>query len=350
MLGGEEGRGPEQGQELPPWRNRSSSGDRGGPGGRIPPHNIEAERSVLGAILINNTSLSYVLDTGLESRDFYTQAHQKIFECEMALSERGEPVDMITLQSALRDRGWYEVVGGTEALTKLFEDTFAVGNITKYAKIVREKAILRRVIECAGEIGAGAFEPIEDTEEFLDEAERKMLSVADTKLTKTFSSIKDVLVKNIETIEMLSQRKSEVVGLPTGFHDFDRLTSGLRGGQLVIIAARPAMGKTSLFLSAVQNISLTGPNVCALFSLEMSDEELVTRLLAGAAKIDSRRLKTGRLADRDWQRLAGAADQLSQAKIFIDDSGDLTVMDIRARCRRLLTVEKRLDLIVVDYL
>jgi replicative DNA helicase len=321
------------------------------PGGRLPPHNLEAERSVLGAILLNNESFHKVVDVGLEARDFYREVHQKIFDALHALAERGEPVDLVTLTAALRDRGWYEQIGGTATLTSLFEDAFAVGNVTYYAKIIREKALLRRVIETASEITAEAFDNVEDTEAFLDEAERKIFGVSDSKLNKSFASMQSILVENMHAIEELAQKKSDVIGLATGFHDFDKLTSGLRGGQLMILAARPAMGKTSLFLSAAQNIALSANRpVVAIFSLEMSKEELGFRFLSGLARIDSKRLKVGRLADRDWTRLAQAADALSKSKIFIDDSGDLTVMDIRARCRRLVSMEKRLDLIVVDYL
>ncbi len=314
------------------------------------PNNIEAERSVLGAVLLNNELIHRVTEAGIESRDFYRESHRKIFEAMVALAERSEPVDLVTLTAALRDRGSYEHVGGNATLTSLFEDSFAASNVSHYAKIVREKALLRRIIETASEIIGEALDGIEDTEAFLDETERRILSVADTRLTKSFASMQEVLVENMHTIEELAQRKSDVIGLATGFKDFDNVTGGLRPGQLVIIAARPAMGKTSFFLSAVQNISMTTRGVVAVFSLEMSQEELGFRFLSGLSRIDAKRLKIGRLVDRDWPKLAQAADCLSKSKIFIDDSGDLSVMDVRARCRRLLSVEKRLDLIVVDYL
>ncbi|MCM2276794.1 MAG: replicative DNA helicase [Oligoflexia bacterium] len=326
-------------------------GPHGVPGGRIPPHNTEAERSVLGAILLNNESVHRVLEIGLEARDFYRDAHQKIFEVLLALAERGEPLDLVTLTSALRDRGTFESVGGTVTLTSLFEDSFAVGNVGYYAKIVREKALLRRVIDTVGEIQAEAFEGVEDMEVFMDETERKIFTVADAKQNKSFTSMQEILTQNIHMIEEMGQRKSDVIGLQTGFNDFDKLTSGLRPGQLVILAARPAMGKTSLFLSSAQNIAATSKSVVAIFSLEMSKEELGFRFLSMMSRIDSKRLKIGRISTQEeWGRLAKAADLLSKSKIFIDDSGDLTVMDIRSRCRRLLSHEKRLDLIVVDYL
>ncbi len=318
--------------------------------GRIPPHNLEAERSVLGAVLVQNDAFFRVTEVGLEPRDFYRESHQKIFEVVLSLSEKGEPIDLVTLTSVLRDRGWYDSVGGTATLTGLFEDTFAVANVAHYAKIVREKALLRRMIDVTGEIAANAFEGVEDIEDFLDRAEQKVFSVSDIKLTRSFASMQEILVDNMHTIEELSQKKENVTGLSLGFHEFDRVTSGVQPGQLIIIAGRPAMGKTSLVLSAAQNAATTKKAVIALFSLEMSKDELGFKFLSGLARIDSKRLKIGRLADRDWPRLAQAADQLSKAKIFIDDSGDLSVMDMRARCRRLLSKEKRLDLVVVDYL
>jgi replicative DNA helicase len=356
MLGGS---GPGGGGELEfngaPHRERALSErvpgiTAGITGGRLPPHNLEAERSVLGAILVNNDAIHRVLEIGLEARDFYREIHQKIFEVLISLSERGEAVDLVTLTSALRDRNWYEIVGGTATLTSLFEDTFAVSNVVHYAKIIREKALLRRMIDTAAEITADAFDGVEDVEAYLDEAERKVFAVSDIKLSKSFSSMQQILVENMHTIEELSQKKEVVTGLATGFHDFDKITSGLHGGQLVIIAGRPAMGKTSLVLSVAQNAAIAKKAVVALFSLEMSKEELGFRFLSGPSRIESKRLKVGRLADRDWPRLAQAADQLSKSKIYLDDSGDLTVMDMRARCRRLLSMEKRLDLIVVDYL
>ncbi len=325
--------------------------DMGGdPIGRIPPHNLEAERSVLGACLLNNEAIHRVMEVGLEARDFYRENHQKIFESVFNLTSRGEPADLVTMTAHLRDKGWYEAVGGSAALTSLFEDTFAIGNVTHYAKIVREKALLRRVIEVTSEISAEAYSGIEDTEVFLDDTERRILGVADTHLTKSFASMQEILVANMHAIEELAARKSDVIGLPTGFSGYDRLTGGLRAGQLIILAARPAMGKTSMFLSMAQHMATSAKAVVCIFSLEMSKEELGLRFLSGMARIDSKRLKIGRIADREWQRLAGAADQLSKSKIFIDDSGDLTVMDIRSRCRRLVAVEKKVDLIVVDYL
>lgn len=317
---------------------------------RVPPHNAEAERSVLGAILLNNEAVHRVVEVGIEPRDFYLEAHQKIFDVLLQLSQRGHALDLVTLSASLKDRGLYEVCGGQATLTALVEDTFAVGNVSHYAKIVRDKALVRRLIDACSEIISDAFQGVENVEAFMDDAEKKVFSVSNAKLTKSFSSMQEILVNNMHSIEEASSKGSAVTGLATGFTEFDRITAGLHPGQLIVVGGRPAMGKTSLVVSAAQSAALQSKAVIALFSLEMSKEELGMRLLSGNAKIDSKRLRLGRLVDRDWPRLASAADQLSKAKIYIDDSGDLTVMDMRARCRRLQSVEKKLDLVIVDYL
>ncbi len=319
-------------------------------GGRVPPHHAEAERSVLGAILLNNESIYRVLEIGLGAGDFYNESHQRIFEILLTLSERSQPIDLITLTAALRDRGWFDRVGGASTLTGLFEDVFAIGNVMHYAHIVRDTAILRRMIQVSAEIAAEAYQGVHDIETYLDDAERRVFSISETKLTKSFLSIREVLVDNMHAIEELSHHGTDVTGLATGFYDFDCLTTGFRAGQLIIIAARPAMGKTSLFLSIVQNMAVHAKAVIAIFSLEMSKEELGFRFLSGVAHMSSKKLKAGRIEKNDWQNLLNAADHISKAKIYIDDSSDITVMDIRARCRRLLAAEKKLDLIVVDYL
>ena len=333
-----------------PRRDRKGKNQRGSGGSRVPPHNTEAERSILGVILASNKVMFQVLETGLEARDFYRDSHQKIFEVLVALSEKGEPLDLITLTSSLRDRGTYDQVGGSEALTSLFDDNFALSNVNYYADIVRKKALLRRMIDAATEIATDAFDGVEDVEGYLDEAERKVFAVSDNKATKTFSSMREILVANMDAIERMSQQNRNVTGVSTGFNDFDKLTSGLQSGQLIIVAGRPAMGKTSLVLSAAQNAAIAHKAVVAIFSLEMTREELGFRLLSGVARVDSKRLKIGRIADREWAQLSRGADALAKARIHIDDTGDLTVMDMRAKCRRLLATEKKVDLVVVDYL
>jgi len=315
-----------------------------------PPHHLEAERSILGAVLVQNEIMDLVLDGGLEERDFYLDAHQKIFSAASELYKRRDPVDLVTLTSFLRDKNWFDLVGGTTTLTSLFEDAFTVGNVSSYVKVVREKAVQRRMVSACTQIIHNVFDGIEDTEAFLDEAERNVFSVAEKNNPKTFTEIKSILMENIASIEEMAEQKKNVTGLATGFKELDSLTTGLHPGQTVVIAARPGMGKTSWILSSVQHAAIASQSVVAFFSLEMSKEELGFRFLSGLSRIDSRKLKVGKLADRDWPKLAEAADKLAKAKIFIDDRGGLTVMEIRSRCRRLMQSEKKLDLIVVDYL
>lgn len=318
---------------------------------RVPPNELKAELAVLSAILVQNDAYYRASDAGLEARDFYRDSHQKIFTIMQELAERSEPIDMVTLTSGLKTKGWFESVGGVASLTSLFEDSFiAASNVGHYAKIVRDKALLRRVIETSAEIAGDAFDGVENVEAFLDDAEKKMFMVSDSKLSKAFSPMREILVENMTLIEELAQKKQNVTGLETGFERFDKLTAGLQPGQLIIIAGRPAMGKTSLVLSLAQHAAVVGKGVVAIFSLEMAKAELGFKLLSGLARIDSKRLKVGRLVDRDWGKLATAAGQLSETKIHIDDSGDLSVMDMRARCRRLHAMEKKIDLIIVDYL
>jgi replicative DNA helicase len=328
----------------------ASRGSGGAGSSKVPPHSLEAERSVLGVILLKNDAIFEVQEHGLEARDFYVSAHQKIYDVLSALARKGEPLDLLSLTNALRDRQWFEEVGGTSALTALLDDTFAVSNVAHYAQIVRSKAQLRRMIETCTDIVEESFGPVEDLESFLDDVERRVFEVSDTQANKTFASMNELLVQAMTRIEELAQRKADVTGVETGFRDFDRLTTGLHPGQIVIVAARPGMGKTSWFLSALQHAAIKSKKSVALFSLEMSAQEILFKLLSGHARINSRSLKLGRLMDRDWQRLAQAADELNKSSIHIDDSGTLSVLDIRARCRRLLAREKKLDLIVVDYL
>ncbi len=322
-----------------------------GSGLRVPPHELKAELAVLSAILVQNDAYYRASDAGLEARDFYRESHQRIYTVIQELAERSEPIDLVTLTAGLKGKGWFEAVGGSAALTSLFEDSFfAASNVGHYAKIVRDKALLRRVIDTSAEIAGEAFDGVDNVEAFLDEAEKKMFSVSDSKASKGFSPMREVLVENMTMIEELAQKKQSVTGMETGFERYDRLTAGLQPGQLIIIAGRPAMGKTSLVLSIAQHAAVAKGGVVAVFSLEMSKAELGFRFLSGLARIDSKRLKVGRLADRDWAKLAQAAGQLSEARVHIDDSGDLSVMDMRARCRRLHAMEKKIDLIIVDYL
>ena len=269
---------------------------------KVPPHSIEAERSALGAILLKNDAFYQVQEVGIEGRDFYHSAHQKIFEVIQALAQRNEPIDLLTLTQALKDRQWFEAVGGSVALTTLLEETFAVSNVAHYAQIIRSKAQLRRMIDTCSDIVEESFGPVEDMEAFMDDAEKRVFAVSDTKANKTFSTMTELLVGAMTRIEELAQQKQDVTGVSTGFKDFDRLTTGLHPGQIVVLAARPGMGKTSWFLSALQHAAVRDKKVVALFSLEMSKEELCFKMISGLARINARNLKQGRLLDREIGR------------------------------------------------
>ncbi len=316
------------------------------------PHDLDAERSVLGALLVNNSALDQVRETGLENRDFFLDAHQKIYETSCHLSDNGQPVDLITLSSVLKDRGWYEQVGGIQTLTSLFDQaSFQIANVVFYGKMVREKALQRRVIETCSLIMDEGLSGVENTENYIDLAETRMFEVSQNKVQRTFSTLGEVISGNMTRVqELFLSGAKDVVGTATGFTDFDKLTTGLHPGQVMVLAARPGMGKTSWFISALLHASVTQGSVAALFSLEMSKEELGFRFFSGISRIDSRRLKTGALAKEEFRRLMTAAEQLGQAKIHIDDTPALSVLDLRSRCRRLKAKEKKLDLIVVDYL
>jgi replicative DNA helicase len=310
---------------------------------------LEAERSVLGALLLDGNAYHKVLDVGLEPEDFYREAHAKIFECVRDLVARAEPVDLITLTNSLKDRTQFEQVGGSPYITGLFEDSYSSAHITHYSRIVKEKAILRRMISAVNDISEKAYGGVDDVEEFLDLAEKSIFEVTDSKIRQSFSGISEIVSGNLHLLEELASRKSTITGLPTGFRDLDEKTSGLHPGNLVVIAGRPAMGKTSFVLNIAERSAINHKKSVAVFSLEMAKEELGFRFLSGVARIDASRLKTGRLQERDWKDLAKAAGKLGDTRIFIDDTPAITVLEMRARCRRLLA-DRGLDLVIVDYL
>ena len=316
------------------------------------PQDLDAEKSVLGAILVNNSTLDAVRENGLENRDFFLENHQKIYEISCFLSDNGKPVDMVTLTSSLRDRGWYDQVGGIAILTGLYDQaSFQIANVVHYGKIVRDKALQRRLIETCSEIMDEGLTGIENTENYIDVAETKIFEVSQKKMQRSFSSLGEVVSENMLKVQELYQSGGKgVVGLGMGFHEFDQITTGLHPGQVMILAARPGMGKTSWFISALLHTSVVQKNVTALFSLEMSKDELGFKFFSGLSRIDSRRLKTGQLAKEEFRTLMTTAEQLGASRIHIDDTPGLTVMDLRSRCRRLKAKEKQLDLIVVDYL
>lgn len=317
-------------------------------GERIPPQNLEAEQSVLGSMIIERDAV-YIAAELLAERDFYRTAHQKIFEAIIALSEKGEPVDLVTLSDELQRRRCLDEVGGISYLGALAGAVPTAANVRYYAQIVHEKAVLRSLIHTATGIVSRCYEGPPDVEEFLDEAEQQVFQIGRQGTHQGFSTMKDVLVQAWDRIEQLFDNKKGVTGLPTGFTDLDHMTAGLQNADLIVIAARPSMGKTTLALNIAQHITVKEKKTAAFFSMEMSKDQLAQRLLCAQARIDAQNLRKGYLTQEDWQKLTRAVGPLSDASLFVDDTASLSVMEIRAKARR-LKADKGLDAVFVDYL
>jgi replicative DNA helicase len=315
---------------------------------RVPPQNIEAEQSVLGACLIAPEALAQVSDV-LRAEDFYRTDHQLIFSAMLDLFERGQPVDLITLTDILRQHGQLEDAGGPSYLSNLAEAVPTAAAINHHGRIVREKAILRGLISAAADMSAKAYEASEPVEDVLDAAEASVFAIAERTIQGAFSSLKDVIKEDIATVQSRYERKEAVTGITTGYNRLDGLTSGLQRSELIIIAGRPSMGKTAFALNMAEHAALKAGAAVAFFSLEMSKEQLGLRLLCSQAKVEGDKLRSGFLSPREWERLIKAAGVLSEAQIYIDDSAAVSVMEMRAKARR-LKAERKLDLMVVDYL
>ncbi len=316
--------------------------------GKVPPHAIQAEESVLGGILIDNNAI----DTALQRvgvSDFYRNDHRAIYEAMITLNDRSEPIDVITLSQELRTAGKLEQAGGLEGIGKLAANVPSSANIGYYAKVVKEMSLRRKVIHEASEVIQEAFKLDSEVESFLDDTEQRILSVSDYRINPSFYRVGDVVQDSITLVEKLYNQKEPVTGAPTGFTKLDSMTAGFQPSDLIIIAARPSMGKTALALSMAQHIGMETHRPVALFSLEMSKEQLVMRLLCSSAKVDSSRVRTGHLAENDFPKLVDAASKLAEAPIFIDDTPAMTITEMRAKCRRLHR-ENPLSLIIVDYL
>jgi replicative DNA helicase len=315
---------------------------------KIPPQNLEAEQSILGSILLENSAINNVLEV-ISKDDFYSEAHRKIFNLMVELSEKNEPVDIITLSNALKDRKMLDSIGGTAYLASLVDNVPSAANVTNYAKIAKEKAILRGLIASATEIINNCYETGTDVDQVLDQAENSIFKIAENKVRPSFYPIREIVKDSFRSIEDLYARKELITGVPTGFEKIDDLTSGLQQSDLIIIAGRPSMGKTAFALNIAQYAALEGHTPVAVFSLEMSKEQLVFRLLASEAKVDSQRLRKGFLGETDWPKLTTAAGRLSEAPLFIDDTPAITVLEMKAKSRR-LKADAGLGLIVVDYI
>jgi replicative DNA helicase len=315
---------------------------------KIPPQNIEAERSVIGAILLENEALNNVLEI-IGENDFYSESHRKIFSAILELYEKNEPSDLITLSNTLKNNNQLDSVGGVSYLASLVDNIPSAANVTYYSKIVKEKAILRGLIGAATEIITKSYDAGKDVENILDEAEHTIFEISENKIKPAFYPIKEIVKDSFRTIEKLYEKKELVTGVPTGFEKLDDLTSGFQKSDLIIIAGRPSMGKTAFALNITQHVAIEKGIPVALFSLEMAKEQLSLRMLASEAKVNSQRLRKGFLGETDWPKLTTAAGRLSEAPIFIDDTPAITVLEMKAKARRLKS-ETDLGLIVLDYL
>lgn len=315
---------------------------------RIPPQNIEAEQAVLGAMLIEREAISKVVEL-LRPEDCYREAHRLIFNAMLELFNKNDAVDMVTVIELLRKGDKLEGAGGISYITSLANSVPTAANVMYHARIVEEKALLRQLINAATNIASQGYEGSEEVATILDSAEKSILSVSSRRLGGEFTPIKTIIFDAFTKIEQLYASKGSITGLSTGFKDLDRLTSGLQPSDLILIAARPSMGKTAFVLNIAQHIGIKEKKAVAFFSLEMSKEQLVQRMLCAESTIDSQRLRIGELEPNDWTKLVNGADRLSAAPIFIDDTSGITVMEMRSKARR-LKIEYDLQLIIIDYL
>lgn len=315
---------------------------------RTPPHNIEAEQAVIGAIFLEPEAFSSASEL-LLPEDFYRASHQRIYETMMKLSDKGEPIDLVTVTTSLSNAKTLDEIGGVSYLTDIAGSVPTAANIGYYSKIVEEKSVLRRLIRTATDIVTSSFTKEDEIDDVLNEAEKSILEVSHRKNSGAFQAIKDVLIEVYDNIESLHHQNGDLTGVPSGFRDLDRITSGFQQNDLIIIAARPSVGKTAFALNIAQNVAINTDENVAIFSLEMGADQLVSRMLCAEGNIDAQRLRTGNLETEDWSKLTMAMGSLSNAGIFIDDSPGIRVSEIRSKCRR-LKQEHGLGMIVIDYL
>ncbi len=312
------------------------------------PHNPEAEQAVIGSMFLERGALQKACET-LTGESFYQNNNAKIFATIKEMADNKVPVDLTTVTTELKNKNILNEVGGVEYLTEILDNTVSAANVDQYIKSVEDASMLRKLIEVSTDITTMAYSSEKSVNETIDEAERKILSVVKNKRSTEFKTIKDVLVKTQQNLEFLSQSKGEVTGIATGWYDIDKLTTGLHEGQLIIIAARPAMGKTAFAVNLATNVALNGKPV-ALFNLEMNAEQLANRMLSSLGQVEGKKLATGNLLNDDWKRVNEAISQLSDAKLYMDDTPGITIGEIRSKCRRLANSEEGLGLVIVDYL
>ena len=315
---------------------------------KLPPQNLEAEQSILGGILIDNDAIDTVIEI-LTTQDFYKESHKKIFDCMAGLSERSQPIDIITLTEELKKKNILDEVGGISYIGYLTDSVPTAANIRVYAKIVKEKAILRKLISTATEIATKCYETEGDAGELLDQAEKVIFEISENKIRPSFFTMREIVKDSFKTIESLYERKELVTGVPTGFKDLDKLTAGLQPSDLIVVAGRPSMGKTAFCLNIAQYAAIDGKIPVAVFSLEMAKEQLAIRMLCSEARVNASNLRGGYLSESDWPKLTTAAGHLSDALIFIDDTAAISLLEMRAKARR-LKASQGLGMIIVDYL
>jgi replicative DNA helicase len=315
---------------------------------RTLPHNLEAEKCVLGAVLINNHAFNQAAEV-IDAEDFYRHAHRRIFETMVGLTDRSEPVDLVTLKDALTKSGELDEVGGPAYIASLTDGVPRTANVEYYARIVKEKSTLRRLIQASSDILGRAYDADEDADVLLDEAERSIFQIAEHRMRSGFVSLASLVDGGYQLIDQLQQHRGLVTGVPTGFTELDEMTSGFQKSDLIIVAARPSMGKTSFVLNIALHCGIEAGKSVGIFSLEMSKDQLFMRMLTSEARVDAHRFRGGYLGDQDYDRLVGAFGRLHDAKVFIDDTPSAGILEMRAKARR-LKLEHGLDLIVIDYL
>ena len=316
--------------------------------GKIPPHDIEAEQAVLGSMLTDKDAVVDAIEV-LKPEDFYREDNKSIYEAIIDLYTKPEPIDIITVKAQLVENGKFESIGGLEYLASLPDKVPTTANVERYIKIVEEKSILRNLIRVSNEIINLGYGETEEVDAIMDQAEKKIFEIMQKKNQKGYVSIKDVLIDTFAEIEKLYNQKGFVTGVPTGFADLDQITSGLHESDLILIAARPAMGKSAFALNIAANAAIRNNTPVALFGLEMSKEQMVNRILCSEAMVDSQKVRTGKIEEADWIKLATALGPISESPIYIDDTPGISIMEIRAKCRK-LKLEKNIGLVVIDYL
>lgn len=316
--------------------------------GKVPPHDLEAEQAVLGSMLTDKDAVISAIEV-LNLDCFYREDNKAIYESILNLYNRAEPIDIITVKDELSSIGKFEQIGGLEYLANLPDKVPTTANVEKYIKIVEEKYLLRNLIKTSNEIIDMGYNPTEEVEDVMDFAEKKIFDIMKDKNQKGYSPIKDVLVESFTKLEELYNRKQHITGVPTGFVELDYKTAGLHGSDLILLAARPSMGKSALALNIVTNVAVRAKVPVVLFSLEMSKEQMVNRVLCSESMVDSNKVRTGKVDEDDWIKLANSIGPLSESEIYIDDTPGISVMEIRAKCRK-LKLEKDIGLVVIDYL